>query len=209
MSYTCKDAYAYVCAHIIKVLLVLVISILISGCAAVLLSGHLSFNHYESKTGTFKCKLPGGALSSKLEVSDRSNDIGETVTFSLSLGLLWRIDHLLIGKHKLAMIDKTTNSPEVRRLQLDKAKEDYFNLYLIQNTDIVEVKWEQFDYVNEVEVLLASTYIKWEDEEEVRELLFSIDGDYLNIIHFAQNLSSDLQTFTTGAKGFYKSCEFY
>ena len=208
MIYTCKDAHACFRAHIFKVLFFLVLSIFISGCAAVLLSGHLSFNHYESKTGTFRCKLPGGALSSKLEVSDRSNDIGETVTFSLNLGLLWRIDHLFIGKHKLAMLDKTANSPEARRLQLDKAKEDYFNLYLAQNTDRVEVKWEQFDYVNDVEILIANTYIKWGDKEEVRELLFSIDGDYLNIIHFAQNLSSDLQTITTGAKGFYKSCQF-
>jgi len=208
MNYMCKDANACYNAHISKVLFLFAFFIFVSGCAAVLLSGHLSFNHYESKTGTFRCKLPGGALSSKLDVTDRSNDIGETVTFSLNLGLLWRIDHLLIGKHKLAMVNKTVNSPEVRRLQLDKAKEDYFNLYLSQNTDHVEVKWEQFDYVNDVEVLIASTYIKWEDEEEVRELLFSIDGDYLNIIHFAQNISNDLQTITTGAKGFYKSCSF-
>ena len=106
------------------------------------------------------------------------------------------------------MLDNSNPSLDARRLQLDKAKEDYLQFYLEKNTDYVEVKWEQFDYVNDVEVLLASTYIKWEDEEEVRELLFSIDGDYLNIIHFAQNLSDDLQKFTTGAKGFYKSCQF-
>ena len=181
----------------------------LNACTLVLLNGNLSFDHYESKTGNFKCKLPGGALSTNLDILDRSNDIGETVTFSLKVGLLWRLDHLLIGKHKLAMLDKTIRSPEVRRLQLDKAKEDFFKFYLTQVTDYVEVKWEQFDYVNDVEVLIASTYIKWEDEEEVRELLFSIDGDYLNIIHFAQNVSNELKTFTTGAKGFYKSCEFY
>ena len=196
--------------RITKTLLILIFcSMSLISCTLVLLNGNLSFGYYEPKSKTYKCKLPGGALSTKLGIVDRSNDIGETVTFSLNLGLLWRLDHLLIGKHKLAMLDNTKSSPEAKRLQLDKAKEDYFNLYLTKNTDFVDVKWEQFDYVNEVEVLLASTYIKWEDKEEVRELLFSIDGDYLNIIHFAQNLSSDLQTFTTGAKGFYKSCEFY
>ena len=204
-----RSAQFSLAIRVCQALLFLVFLFFLSGCVAVLLSGHLSFNHYESKSGTFKCKLPGGALSSKLEVSDRSNDIGETVTFSLKLGLLWRLDHLFIGKHKLAMLDKSSSSPEARRLQLDRAKEDYFNLYLTQNTDYVEVKWEQFDYVGDVEVLLVNTFIKWDEEEEVRELLFSINGDYLNIIHFAQNLSSDLQTITSGSKGFYKSCEFF
>ncbi|QMU62233.1 MAG: hypothetical protein GKR92_11230 [Gammaproteobacteria bacterium] len=142
-------------------------------------------------------------------MTDRSNAIGETVTFSLDLGLLWRIDHLLIGKHKLAMIGKTSSSAENRRKQLDLAKESYISSYLEQNTDGVEMKWEQFIAVNDVEVLLTNAYVKWEDKEEVRELLFSIDGDYLNIIHYAQNVSSELQTFTAGAKGFYKSCQFY
>ena len=192
-----------------KVFLILFIAVFLVGCVALLLSGHLSFSHYESKSGTFKCKLPGGALSSRLEVTDRSNEIGETATFNLDLGLLWRIDHLRIGKHKLAMLDHTVDKPEIKRLQLDKAKEDYFNHYLKKNTDNVEVKWEQFDQVDGVEVLVVNTYIKWEDKEEVRELLFSIDGDYLNVVHFAQNLSNELQTFTAGAKGFYKSCEFF
>ena len=144
-------------------------TMLLSACVAVLLSGHLSFNHYESKTGRFKCKLPGGALSSKLDVTDRSSDIGETVTFRLNIGLLWRLDHLLIGQHKLAMLDTSNQSLDAKRLQLDKAKEEYFNSYLEKNTDVVEVKWEQFDYVNDVEVLLANTYIKWGEEEEIRE----------------------------------------
>ena len=181
----------------------------ISGCVALLLNGHLSFSHYEAKSGTFKCKLPGGALSSRLDVTDRSNAIGETVTFSLDLGLLWRIDHLLIGKHKLAMLNKQSGNLEKRRNQLDLAKESYISGYLLQNTDGVEINWEQFITVNNTEVLLTNTYVKWEDREEVRELLFSIDGDYLNIIHYAQNVSSELQTITTGAKGFYKSCDFF
>jgi len=194
---------------ILKLFFISVILLSLSGCVALLLNGHLSFNHYEAKSETFKCKLPGGALSSRLDVTDRSNAIGETVTFSLDLGLLWRIDHLLIGKHNLAMIDKTSSSPENKRKQLDLAKESYISSYLEQNTDSVEIKWEQFIAANDVEVLLANVYMKWEDREEVRELLFSIDGDYLNIIHYAQNVSSELQTFTTGAKGFYKSCQFF
>ncbi len=190
-------------------LLIISISLFsISGCVALLLNGHLSFSHYEAKSGTFKCKLPGGALSSRLEVTDRSNDIGETVTFNLDIGLLWRIDHLLIGEHKLAMLDKSSISLEDRREQLDIAKERYIKDYLAKSTDRVEVKWEQFIAVNNVDVLLINTYVKWEDKEEIRELLFSIDEDYLNVVHHAQNVSSELQTFTTGAKGFYKSCQF-
>ncbi len=193
----------------IKFLFTHVIVFSISGCVALLLNGHLSFSHYEAKSGTFKCKLPGGALSSRLDVIDRSNAIGETVTFSLDLGLLWRIDHLLIGKHKLAMLNNQSSSLKERRNQLDLAKQNYISGYLAQNTDGVEIKWEQFVAVNNAEVLIANTYVKWEDREEVRELLFSIDGDYLNIIHYAQNVSTELQTFTTGAKGFYKSCNFF
>jgi hypothetical protein len=189
-------------------LLAHVIVVSISGCVALLLNGHLSFNHYEAKSGTFKCKLPGGALSSQLDVTDRSNAIGETVSFSLDLGLLWRLDHLLIGKHKLAMLSNLSGSLEERRKQLDLAKENYISDYLVKNTDSVEVEWEQFITVNNTEVLLANTYVNWGDREEARELLFSIDGDYLNIIHYAQNVSTELQTFTTGAKGFYKSCNF-
>jgi len=133
------------------------------------------------------------------------SELGETVTFSLNIGLLWRIDHLRIGIHRLAILEGSTD----RRQQLDQAKYNYISLHLAQHTDQVEVDWEQFIVVDDVEVLLTQTYVKWDGNEEKRELLFSIDGDYLNIVHFAQNLSSDLQTFTTGAAGFYKSCEFY
>lgn len=179
-----------------------------ASCALLLLNGHLSRGYYEAKSETFRCKLPGGALSSKVEIMDRSNELGETATFTLNFGLLWRIDHLRIGKHKLAMIDNTNNNLEHKRVQLDQAKDNYMSLYLAQNAEQVEVEWEQFIIVDDAEVLLTNTYVKWDGQEEKREVLFSIDGDYLNVVHFAQNMSSNLQTFTTGAAGFYKSCEF-
>jgi len=190
---------------LIKLIFASSMTFMMCSCALMLLNGHLSHGHYEAKSQTFKCKLPGGAFSSKVEIMDRSNELGETATFSLNIGLLWRIDHLRIGKHKLAILESSVD----RRQQLDQAKNNYMSLHLAQHTDQVEVDWEQFIVVDDVEVLLTQTYIKWDGNEEKRELLFSIDGDYLNIVHFAQNLSSDLQTFTTGAAGFYKSCEFY
>lgn len=190
---------------ILKLALISAIIIPISSCALLLLNGHLSRGYYEAKSETFKCKLPGGALSTKVEIIDRSNELGETATFSLNLGLLWRIDHLRLGRHKLARLDSSKD----RRQQLDQAKENYMDLYLAKHAEQVEVEWEQFMAVDDVEILLTNTYVKWDDKEEKRELLFSIDGDYLNVIHYAQNLSSNLQTFTTGAAGFYKSCEFY
>ncbi|MBT8125661.1 MAG: hypothetical protein KJO81_12610 [Gammaproteobacteria bacterium] len=158
----------------------------------------------EAKSETFRGKLPGGALSSNVEIMDRSNELGETATFTLNVGLLWRIDHLRIGKHKLAILDTSVD----KRQQLDQAKDNYMSSYLAQNADQVEVEWEQFMAVDDVEVLFTNTYVNWDDQEEKRELLLSIDGDYLNVVHFAQNMSSNLQTFTTGAAGFYKSCEF-
>jgi len=189
---------------VLKLTLFPVIIFSIASCALLLLNGHLSRGYYEAKSETFKCKLPGGALSSKVEILDRSNELGETTTFSLNLGLLWRIDHLRLGKHKLAIFDTSVD----KRQQLDQAKDNYMSSYLAQHADQVEVEWEQFIVVNDTEVLLTNTYVKWDDKEEKRELLFSIDGEYLNIIHYAQNLSSNLQTFTTGAAGFYKSCSF-
>jgi len=169
------------------------------------LNGNLSHGYYEAKSQTFKCKLPGGALSSSVEVVDRMNDLGETVSFSLDLGLLWRLDHLLIGKHKLANIDTT----KTRRIQLDQAKDNYMSFYLSQHSDQVEIEWEQYLIIEDSEVLLTSTYVVWEDKEERRELLFSIDGDYVNVIHHAQNMSKRLQSVTTSAAGFYQKCEFY
>jgi hypothetical protein len=204
MPQSCNRAYAGIPALLSNTLIIFITVAVLSGCVALLLNGHLSFDHYEAKSGTFKCRLPGGALSTKLKIIDRSNEIGETATFSLDLGLLWRIDHLLIGKHKLAMLENIQD----KRQQLEQAKDNYINIYLNENTDLVEVKWESFTTVNNVEVLLANTYIKWNNKEEIRELLFSIDGDYLNVIHYAQNVSDELQSITSGAKGFYKSCTF-
>ena len=180
-------------------------SILSCSCTLLLLNGNLSLGIYEAKSATFKCKLPGGALSKSVDVVDRMNDLGETVTFTLDIGLLWRLDHLRVGKHKLAIFETSVD----KRLQLDQAKDNYMGLYLTQNADQVEVDWEQYIVVNDVEVLLTSTYVKWDDQEEKRELLFSIDGDYLNVVHYAQNVSSNLQNFTTNATSFYKGCEFY
>jgi len=190
-------------------LLSLFVVLSLCSCTLLLLHGSLSFNYYESKSGTFKCKLPGGALNSKVEVVDNYNDLGETATFTLNLGFLWRIDHLLIGKHKLAMIEKDLTGIEDRRAQLDKAKQAYISSYLEKNTNKVEVNWEQFTVVGDVEVLLTNIFVSWDDKEEAREVLFSIDGDYLNVIHYSQNVSKELKTITSGAKGFYKSCEFF
>ncbi len=165
----------------------------------------MSLGNYESTSHSFTCKLPGGTLSKKVKVEDRANELGETVNFSLDIGLLWRIDHLAIGKHKLAKFDVSAD----KRQQLESAKENYINLYLAQHTEKVEVQWEQYVVVNKAELLLIKAYVKWDDIEEERELLFSVDGSHLNVIHYAQNLSSNLQSFTTGAIGFYKGCEFY
>lgn len=176
-----------------------------SSCALLLLNGHLSHGSYEARSETFRCKLPGGALSSSADVVDRINELGETVTFTLEIGLLWRLDHLLLGKHKLAIVETGLD----KRQQLDQAKDNYMSLYLSKNADQVEVEWEQYLTINDVDILLTSTYVSWDDHEERRELLFSIDGDYLNIIHYAQNISSDLQAFTTNAVSFYKGCDFY
>lgn len=165
----------------------------------------MSFGYYEAQSASFKCKLPGGALSQGIDVVDRVNELGETVTFTLDIGLLWRLDHLRVGKHRLARIETSLN----KRQQLDQAKDNYLALYLLQNADKVELEWEQYTLVNGVEVLLTSTYVKWVDQEEKRELLFSIDGDYMNVVHYAQNLSSELQNFTTNASAFYAGCEFY
>lgn len=186
----------------IPVMLVLLVSS--SSCAFLLLNGHLSHGYYVSPSESFKCKLPGGALSGQLKITDRSNSISETVTFKLEPGLLWRIDHLHLGHHKLANLGGSTN----KRGQLEAAKSNYFKNHLLSNLDIAEIKSEQYKQVNETEILMVYAYLKWDKAEDNRELLFSIDGDYLNVLHYAQNISSNLQIFTSGATGLYKSCQF-
>ena len=175
-----------------------------TSCALLLLNGHLSHGYYVSPQESFKCKLPGGVLSRQLKITDRSNDIGETVTFTLNAGLLWRVDHLRLGQHKLASLDNIAD----RREQLDKAKINYFKFHLQTSLDIAEVNWEQFKSVDNTEVLIVNTYLKWDSSEETRELLSSVDGDYLNVLHYAQNVSSNLKNITSGSLGLYKSCEF-
>jgi hypothetical protein len=139
---------------------------------------------------SFKCKLPGGAFSRQLKITDSSNAIGETVTFKLEPGLLWRIDHLHLVHHELANFDSLTN----RREQLEVVKSTYFKNHLLSNLEIAEIKSEQYKQINEVEVLIVYAYLQWDNAEDNRELLFSIDGDYLNVLHYAQNISENLQT---------------
>ena len=122
-----------------------------------LLNGNLSHGYYEASSQTFKCKLPGGAFSSQVKVKDRVNELGETVTFTLDLGLLWRLDHLRIGRHELANFDTSAD----RRTQLNQVKEHYMRSYLSQHADQVEIEWEQYLILKDVEVLLTSTYIKF------------------------------------------------
>lgn len=186
----------------ISVLLVLLMSL--TSCVVLLLNGHLSHGYYVSPSESFKCKLPGGAFSRQLKITDRSNAIGETVTFKLEPGLLWRIDHLHLVHHELANFDSLTN----RREQLEVVKSNYFKNYLLSNLEIAEIKSEQYKQINEVEVLIVYAYLQWDNAEDNRELLFSIDGDYLNVLHYAQNISENLQTITSGVTGLYKSCQF-
>ena len=186
----------------ISVLLVLLMSL--TSCVVLLLNGHLSHGYYVSPSESFKCKLPGGAFSRQLKITDRSNAIVETVTFKLEPGLLWRIDHLHLVHHELANFDSLTN----RREQLEVVKFNYFKNHLLSNLEIAEIKSEQYKQINEVEVLIVYAYLQWDNAEDNRELLFSIDGDYLNVLHYAQNISENLQTITSGVTGLYKSCQF-
>ena len=192
------------CICIINILVIVFFTVVTCSCALLLLNGHLSHGYYISPSETFKCKLPGGVFSRQLAVTDDSNTLGETVTFKLNLGLLWRVDHLRLGRHKLAILDKST-----RRERLDQAKLNYFKYHLEPNLDDVDISLEYFKKINGAEVLTVQTYLKWKDKEEDRELLFSINNDYLNIIHHSQNISDNLQKITFGSEDLYKSCEFY
>ena len=57
-------------------------------------------------------------------------------------------------------------------------------------------------------MLISYTHLKSDDMEGVRELLFSVDGNYLNVLHHAQNISGNLDKVILGSLGLYKSCEF-
>ncbi len=188
---------------LVRTLLAVFLAVISSSCVLLLLNGHLSHGYYESPSYSFKCKLPGGALSTQLEIKDRENTTGETVTFSHNLGFLWRVDHLRIGKHKIAQIDKTAETKN----QLEQAKNNYFQ-FLINKLKKSEIQWEEFKFIDEKEILTLNVFLGWNDVEEFRDLVFSIDDEYLNVIHYSENFSDQLQNFTTGAVAFYKGCDF-
>lgn len=190
--------------YVAKLFCVIFLSVALGGCVLLLLNGHLSHGYYISPSESFKCKLPGGALSRQLEISDDSNSLGETVIFNLKLGLLWRVDHLKLGHHKLAIMNTTLTERE----NLDQAKSNYFKYHLEPNLDEVDINLEYYKKINESDVLIVHAYMKWKDKEEKRELLFSIDNDYLNVVHHSQNISSNLQKVTFGSIDMYKSCQF-
>ena len=118
--------------------------------------------------------------------------------------MLWRVDHLKLGHHKLAIVDESLTERE----NLDLAKSNYFKHHLIPNLDEVDINWEHYKKINDSDVLIVQAYISWNKQEEKRELLFSIDNEYLNVIHHSQNISSNLQKITFGAIDMYKTCQF-
>lgn len=143
-------------------------------------------------------------MSRQLHVRDQSSALGESVTFQLGSRVLWRVDHFHLGQLKLAGL----KGIKERRERLEKGKEHYFKYYLLPNLGSAEIKWERYERTDETEVLIAHTYMRSDGMEGVRELLFSIDGDYLNVLHHAQNISSNLESIILGSFGLYKSCEF-
>lgn len=130
--------------------------------------------------------------------------MGETVTFKLGSRLLWRVDHLYLSRLKLKDLDKGQG----RRAQLERGKEHYFKYYLVPNLGPAEIKWERYERADETEVLIAHTHLESDGMEGVRELLFSVDGDYLNVLHHAQAISENLENIIPGSLALYKSCEF-
>lgn len=178
--------------------------VLISSCAVFLLNGHLSHGYYISPDKTFRCKLPGGALSRQLHIWDQRSALGTTVTFKLGSRLLWRVDHLYLSRLKLKDLDKGLG----RRAQLERGKEHYFKYYLLPNLGPAETKWERYERAGETEVLIAHTYLKSDGMKGIRELLFSVDGNYLNVLHHAQGISENLESIIPGSLALYESCEF-
>ena len=191
-------------AALVRFLLVLTCLVSLSSCVLLLTDGRLSHGYYVSQSETFRCRLPGGVLSRQLLIWDQRSAVGESVTFKLGSRLLWRVDHLHLSQLKLEGLDKI----EARRAQLEKGKENYFKYYLLPNLGRAEIKWEIYEQAGGTEVLISHTYLKSDGMEGVRELLFSVDGNYLNVLHHAQNISGNLETIIPGSLGLYKSCEF-
>ena len=185
-------------------LLALVCMATLSSCMLLLTNGRLSHGHYISPSETFRCRLPGGALSRQLHIWDQRSAVGETVTFRLSSRLLWRVDHLHLSQLKLKDLDKVQD----RRAQLEKGKEHYFEYYLLPKLGPAQIRWERYERTDDVEVLIVHTHLESDGMVGVRELLFSVDGDYLNVVHHAQSISGNLENFILGSFGLYKSCEF-
>ena len=192
------------CLVLTRLLLALTFCVSVSSCTFLLLNGELSHGYYVSPEHTFKCRLPGGVLSRQLQIWDQRSPIGEIVTFKLGSRLLWRVEHLRLDHLKLDGLALTKE----RRQQLEKGKENYFEYYLLPNLGLAEIKWERYEEVNGKEVLISHTYLKSDGMEGTRELLFSVDGSYLNVLHHAQSISGNLENFITGSLGLYRSCEF-
>ncbi len=184
--------------------LALVCMMSLSSCMLLLTNEHLSHGYYVSPSETFRCKLPGGALSRQLHIRDQRNAVGETVTFKLGPHLLWRVDHLHLSQIKLKDMDKVRD----RRAQLEKGKEHYFKYYLLPNLGSAEIRWERYEQTDDTEVLIAHTHLESDGMAGVRELLFSVDGDYLNVVHHVQGISGNLENIIQGSFGLYKNCEF-
>ena len=191
-------------AVVIRFLLLLTCIVSLSSCMLLLTDGRLSHGDYISPSETFRCTLPGGALSRQLHIRDQRSAVGETVTFKLGSRLLWRVDHLYLDQLELGGLDKVKQ----RREQLEKGKENYFRYYLMPSLGFAEIKWERYERTDEAEVLIVHTYLKSDGMEGVRELLFSVDGEYLNVLHHAQNVPGNLENIILGSFGLYKSCEF-
>lgn len=185
-------------------LLVLGSIVSISSCAMFLLNGNLSHGYYEASSKTFRCRIPGGVLSRQLHIWDQSSAIGESVTFKLGSRLLWRVEHLRLVRLELAGLDRVQD----RREQLERGKKNYFKHYLLPDLGTAEIRWERYERTEDTEVLIVHTYLESDGMAGVRELLFSVDGEYLNVVHHAQGISDNLENIIPGSFGLYKSCEF-
>lgn len=185
-------------------LLVLAGIVSISSCSMLLLNGNLSHGYYEASSKTFRCRVPGGILSRQLHIRDQRGTIGESVTFKLGSRLLWRVEHLRLDRLELANLDRVRD----RREQLERGKRNYFKHYLLPDLGTAEIQWERYERTEDAEVLVAHTYLESDGMAGIRELLFSVDGDYLNVVHHAQSISGNLENIIQGSFWLYKNCEF-